>query len=815
MTYRKILFLIILLSFKNFYSQELSKVPQQNTQKVYTTQKISNPPKIDGILNDEVWKNKPVASHFLMFDPNDGTPIRDTHNTQVKIVYDDNAIYVAAYMHDNKPDRILRQFTQRDEIGQADFFAFDINSYNDGENETRFVITSSGAIADAKVSGEHEDYSYDVVWEGKISFDAKGWYAELKIPYSALRFPKNKEQVWGIQFIRKITHLNEKYSWNYVNKKVGKFTQYNGLLKGIKNIDPPVRLSLYPYTSGEVLNYDGQTKSHFSAGMDIKYGINDAFTLDATLIPDFGQTAFDEVRLNLGPFEQTYNENRAFFTEGTELFTKGDLFYSRRVGDTPTGYGNLENTLVGHEKVIDNPQNVDLINAIKLSGRTDRNLGVGFFNAVTKKTYATIQDTLTGKTRKVVTEPLSNYNILVLDQQFNQNSSITLINTNVTRNGHFRDGNVTGFLYDIYNKSNSFNFTGQAKMSNVNLPDNNLTGFASEFGISRTKGKIRYEFSHEFANETYDINDLGVNFTNNYNNFHANVSYRIFEPTKHFNEYHIRLYANHHRRYKPNMSVGTGTGGNFFVVTRNRFAFGGNLEVNSKFRDFFEPRRNGKYITYSKSMGGETWVSSDYRNKFAYDIRVGYVDYFKDPMKEIQLHISPRYRFSDRFSLIYSFRYNLTNNRESFVALEPRNILFGNRDTKSIENSMQASYNFNTRQAINLNFRNFWSTATYAQTGYMFLLANGNLAATSTLPTDNPNANFNIWNLDLSYRWRFAPGSEAVLLYRNSLFNQDTKSELSYDQSLSNLFDVPLRQNISLRITYYIDYNKMKNIFKS
>ncbi|MGB8705093.1 MAG: DUF5916 domain-containing protein [Gillisia sp.] len=815
MTSKLIVFFLIFFSFQNYYSQELKTTSQDPPQKVYTTHKISHPPKIDGILNDEVWKDIPSASNFVMFDPSDGTPMRETHKTSVKVVYDDHAIYVAASMKDNEPERILRQFTQRDEIGQADFFAFDINTYNDGENETRFAITSSGAIADAKVSGEREDYSYDVVWTGKISFDADGWYAELRIPYSALRFPKRKEQLWGIQFIRKITHLNEKYSWNYVNKKVGKFTQYNGLLKGIKNINPPVRLSLYPYTSGEVRNYDGSTTSHFSAGMDIKYGINDAFTLDATLIPDFGQTAFDEVTLNLGPFEQTYNENRAFFTEGTELFTKGDLFYSRRVGDTPSGYQDVENTLLGPEKVIDNPQKVDLINAVKLSGRTDRNLGIGFFNAVTKKTHATVLDTITGKTREVVTEPIANYNILVLDQQFNHNSSVTLINTNVTRNGHFRDGNVTGFLYDIYNKANSFNFSGQAKMSNVNLENSNLTGFASEFEISRTKGKIRYQFSHELANETYDINDLGVNFINNYNNFHGDVSYRIFEPTKHFNEYHVTLYANHERRYKPDVSVGTGVGGNFFVVTHNRFAFGGHLEVNSQFRDFFEPRRKGNYITYSKSMGGETWVSSDYRNKFAYDIRVGYVDYFKDPMEEMQLTVSPRYRFSDRFSMIYSFRYNLTNNRNSFVALEPRNILFGNRDTKSIENSIQASYNFNTRQAINLNFRNFWSTASYAQNGYNFLLADGNLISTTTLPDDDPNANFNIWNLDLSYRWRFAPGSEAVLLYRNSLFNQDTQSELAFDRSLSNLLETPLRQNISLRIVYYIDYNKVKNIFKS
>lgn len=814
MYFKKLLVLIFFFNFIHIQAQEKTKLPPK---KSYTAYRVTNAPDIDGVLDDTVWKNKEVAANFVMADPGDGDSIPASHETRVKVVYNDEAIFIAAYMKESHPEKIVRQFTQRDNMGQAEFFLIDINPYNDGENQTRFIVTSAGALADGKSNGNSEDYSYNVVWDAKVSSDDKGWYAEIRIPYAALRFPEKAEQLWGIQFGRKITHLNATYVWNYIDKKVGKLSQYTGLLKGIKNIDSPVRLSFYPYTSVQTNYYDNNTETSFSAGMDLKYGINDAFTLDATLVPDFGQAAFDEVELNLGPFEQTYGENRAFFTEGTELFTKGNLFYSRRVGDTPTDFEKAKTDLRKNEELVENPEKTDLLNALKISGRTEDNLGIGFFNAVTKEMHAVYRDTLSGERRESITEPLANYNILVLDQQFNQNSSISLINTNVTREGHFRDGNVSGFLFDLYNSSNSYNISGEAKMSNVNLQDQNLTGFASTVSLHRTKGNFRFGITHDFANETYDINDLGVNFTNNYNDLYWNASYQIFEPTEHFNAMHIMLYGKHSRRYKPDVSVGSAVGTRFFAVNHERFAFGGFVEANSKYKDFFEPRKKGYFVEYNKNIQGDAWISSDYRKKFAIDARIGYKDYFKSDRNRWKLRVSPRVRLNDQFNMIYSFKYVLSSNRDSFVNLEPEDIIFGNRDMKSLENSIQASYNFNTRQAINLSFRNFWSTANYSEEEYTSLNEDGSLrhVAYEYTPEDDPNVNFNIWNLDVSYSWQFAPGSEAILLYRNSIFNEDKLSELPFDKSLDNLLKQPARHNISLRVVYYIDYNNIQHLFKA
>ena len=190
-------------------------------------------------------------------------------------------------------------------------------------------------------------------------------------------------------------------------------------------------MSFYPFSTGIVSTYDGDTDGDFNLGMDLKYGITENFTLDATLIPDFSQAGFDDVELNLGPFEQRFSEQRQFFTEGIDLFTKGNLFYSRRIGGTPSKYDEVEENLTSNEEMINNPIKSKTINAVKVSGRTKKGLGVGFFNAVTDKTEASIKNLTTDEIYKVVTEPLTNYNILVLDQQFNKNSSVTLINTNV------------------------------------------------------------------------------------------------------------------------------------------------------------------------------------------------------------------------------------------------------------------------------------------------------------------------------------------------------------------------------------------------
>ncbi|NAS30490.1 hydrolase [Flavobacteriaceae bacterium R38] len=788
----------------------------QNTQKTIKATRIDNPPKIDGKLDDDVWKDLPSYGDFYMLQPNNTGKERETHKTEVKMAYDDKAVYFAVYLYDNEPDRILKQFSQRDNIFvQADNFSININTLNDGINETNFYVTSAGTIGDSRGESGNEDFSFNVVFQCNISSDDKGWYAEYKIPYNALRFPEVDVQNWSINFFRRIVHLNETYSWNYVDRQVGARTLYNGLVTGVENINPPLRLILFPFTQASGSTFDGEDETNFSAGLDIKYGITDNFTLDATLIPDFGQAAFDNVELNLGPFEQIFSENRQFFTEGTELFDRGGLFFSRRIGNTPTQRNTVSQLLEENEVIDDNPDEVGLLNAIKISGRTKNKLGIGFLNAITEETEARVRDTLTGETRGITTESLANYNIVVLDQQFNQNSSVTLINTNVTRAGSFRDGNVTGLLANLSNKKNSYNVNGGIRYSQVREDGNTVTGIRTNLGIRKTKGNFRWRLNNFLADDTYDSNDLGILFRNNFNNFLGEVSYEIFEPTKRFNRYRLALRFNHRRLFRPSVLTRNSVSFNSFFSTPERFSFGLNADYNSDEDDYFEPRIDGRFVTFSSNARIGGFVSSDFRKKFAYDINFNYRKFFADPQEDLSIRVSPRYRFSDNFLVIWSSDFSRRDRNFGYITDDGTDVFLGQRDITSLENSLQASYNFDSYKAINLRFRNFWSTANYNDNIFFILNDDGSRSVTDfDTSEDNPNTNFNIWNVDLSFNWRFAPGSEAVLLYRNEIFNRDDQSQLNYTESLSNLFDQPIRHTLSLRIVYFLDVNNLKNVFK-
>jgi hypothetical protein len=776
--------------------------------------RITDAPKIDGVLDDAIWQELEAYGDFYKYKPGNEGAISEAYKTEVKFAYDDQAVYLAAYMHHPDPDAILKQFSQRDNINvQADNFAFALNTYNDGINETRFFVTSAGTIGDSRVTLNSQDFGYDVVFECKISYDEKGWYAEFKIPYNALRFPKVDVQNWSANFYRNLVNENETHTWNFIKNGVGREPQYSAPITGVTSIDPPVRLTLFPFGQANIGSFDGETSTDFSAGMDVKYGLSDSFTLDATLIPDFGQAAFDEVTLNLGPFEQTFGENRQFFTEGIDLFNKGRIFFSRRVGGSPSGdVGTLED----NEFVDEFPSRVNLLNALKISGRTKNGLGIGFFNAISENSFATIRNEDTNEVREVLVEPLTNYNIIVLDQQFNDNSSISIINTNVTREGDFRDANTSGLVFDVADKGNNYRVDGRAILSNVNRGDGFSQGFLSELDFAKIKGNFRYRLGHDFSNKTYDINDLGLSFRNNYNNFSAGVSYEIFEPTEKFNRYRIGLTTRHKRLYQPNVSTGTGYDLNTFFFTVKRFAYSVNLDYNTASDDYFEPRVDGRFVTFNPNIGTRGFISSDFRKKFAYDFKVNFRTWLEgDPQRSYSVSFEPRYRFNDKFLVVLESDVSKQVDNFGFVAIVNDDIFFGQRDITNIENSISGSYNFDPYRAINLRFRNFWSTVDYSDNVFTTLNLDGTRTeAAYDLENGNPNRNFNIWNLDLSFRWRFAPGSEATLLYRNQIFNQNDQSTIGYGESLGNLFEQPQQHVVSLRVTYFIDYNNVKYLLK-
>ncbi|WP_461597851.1 DUF5916 domain-containing protein, partial [Winogradskyella sp.] len=655
MNLRSFIFLFIICNCSIAWSQENSVLTKP--KKVLNITRASVKPKIDGVLDDKAWENAEVATGFIQFRPDIGNTLPPEQRTEVKMTYDNNAIYIAAYLYDDT-SKILKQLTSRDNFGQSDFFSVVLNPNNDAQNDTQFFVFSSGQQADAIANPTiGEDFSWNAVWQSAVQIVDDGWIVEMEIPYRTLRFPEQDEPTWGLQFHRQFRRTRAQYTWNELDPTQGNIGLYHGELKGLKNLKPPVRLNLYPFSTGILNSYDGDVETDLTFGMDVKYGITDNFTLDATLVPDFSQAGFDRVVLNLGPFEQTFSEQRQFFTEGVDLFSKGNLFFSRRVGNAPSG----ELDLAANEEA-DIPNEVKVLNAVKVSGRTKKGLGVGVFNAITEKTYATITNTDTNEKREELVEPFTNYNILVVDQQFNGNSSISLINTNVMREGNFRDGNATALVTNLQNKRNTYVINAEAKMSNVNYQNTDSeTGFSSSFYIGKTHGNLRYSFDHSFADTKFEINDLGLNFRNNFNNFGADIWYQIFEPKGNLNRYRINAWINYRNLANPGVFTGMNIGGRYFAETKQLNAYGFNFNIEpGKQYDYFESR-DGRPFIYEDivSIGG--FYSSNYNKTFAIDIDGGLFKIFEDGRDLFGYNVSfrPRVRPNDKLLLVYSFNLNM------------------------------------------------------------------------------------------------------------------------------------------------------------
>lgn len=791
-------FLIFSLQFYN--SQEIKK----EMIAFRTNQKIT----IDGQLSEDEWHKATPAKDFVANRPINLQPEPEHLKSEVRILYDDAAIYIGAKLYDKAPDKIMKEITQRDNSGASDFFGAYINGFNDGQSAFGFFVNAGGTQIDASTSdSDGEDSTWDAIWYSKVKIVEDGWIVEMKIPYAALRFSNQKEQVWGINFMREVRRDRQSYTWSPIDNNVGGFIRQSGLLKGISDIKPPTRLFFIPYVSAYLSAAEGvKPEQILKGGLDIKYGINDAFTLDAILVPDFGQAAFDDVVLNLSPFEQQFNENRPFFQEGTELFNKGNIFYSRRIGGSPSRWP----TTTENEEVEEVPATSELINATKVSGRTSKGLGIGFLNALTDNTYAIIRNLDTGNLRKELIEPVTNYNITVFDQRFNQNSSLSLINTNVTRMASgFQKANVTGLVYDLSNKANSYNLFGSAKYSSIYGIENGKQGFSGDIMLIRTKGKFRFGQGVDYRTKEYDINDLGINFITNFYAFNGFAGYRILNPSKIFNTFNtnISYYLQLHKETDKFMESGINWNTNF--SSKKNDWFGVSLWTSpTTTLDYYEPREEGRTLFVPKSHGFNIWSSTNYNRKFAADVNFNFNNFEQERRESFGFNISPRYRFSDKFTLIYRFNYNQQKSDMGFTAFDVNDhIILIERDRDTYINTVSGKYALNADMTINLSVRHYWSIS--EKVAFHTLQYDGSWMPNNIF-NENRNDNFNLWNFDLSYAWWIVPGSQLNLLYRNNAFQYSREINRNYGQNFNSLFEDNLNHTLSLSIRYFFDYNDIK-----
>jgi len=781
-------------------------------KKKISAKRTAASPKIDGYLDDAVWDGAPIATDFIELRPVPGRVEPVNGSTEIKFLYDDYAIYISARMYD-KPDSIVHELVSRDNIGNADFIGIVFDTFLDGVNGNGFYVTAAGVQFDAKYSliGS-EDANWNAVWESSVRIDEKGWTAEFKIPYSALRFSSKDIQNWGVNITRKRTGTNRQTFWNYVDPKVDGFINQSGILEGLQSIKAPLRLSFSPYVSTLISHYPyntpgiKNTQATINGGMDVKYGINQSFTLDMTLIPDFGQVQSDNRILNLTPFEVKFDENRQFFTEGTELFNKGDLFYSKRIGSIPSYFDR--SGLQKGEKIIKDPQEGKVLNATKISGRTANGLGVGLFNAVTNTMFTEVEDAA-GNKRRFESQPLTNYNIFVLDQSLKNNSSISVINTNVLRQGSSYDANVTAALFNISNKNNEYFVSGAGKMSYLTADPikSNRTGYSYDFNTGKKSGAFTVNYGQEFSDTKFDPSDMGFYTNNNFFDQSLSMSYNIYKPGKWYNQIQAWTEFEYSRRFKPGDYQNFGIYPGIYAQFKNFWSAELNGSWQAEGNDFYESR-NGQVFKAPESYRLAIYVNPNRAKPYNFGgnvIRtrkllmdgVGYNFYFFQNL-----------RLSDKLAFGLDLNFEPSYNYVNWVGFNGTQSVFSRYDRNTVENSLDAKYSFSNKMGINLRVRHYWSDR--RNKDFYALNSDGGLSAYAGPALQNVDRNYNVFNIDLVYIWQFAPGSELSITYKDAAETSEQYYTKRYGRNFDQILSGPQNNSLSIKVLYYVDYLNLK-----
>ncbi|HEX8693873.1 MAG TPA: DUF5916 domain-containing protein [Longimicrobium sp.] len=446
---------------------------------------------LDGVLDEAVWQGGTPATSFVQFEPDEGKPA--TQRTEIRLAYDAEALYIGARMFDSLGARgVTTRLARRDQSTESDNVQFVFDTYHDHTGRTVIQINPSGVKYDAGQASPSADPSWDPVWTAATRIDSLGWTAELKIPFSQLRFPRDSMQTWGMQVWRYVQRLNETSMWSPWGRRDQGGPQRFGHVEGLRAPRSRGRMELLPYVlsraryvtptqPGSPFQQDADYDVRM--GGDVKYQLSSTLTLDATINPDFGQVEVDPAVVNLSAFETFFSEKRPFFVEGSGLFGFGDfwcincsnvssmtLFYSRRIGRSPQGLVTR-----GDAEFVHTPESSTILAAAKVTGRTRGGLQVGLLDAVTRSERALVQDTLGGRFTEEV-EPASNYFVGRVKRNLRGgNLTVGAIGTSVIRRfdsdalerrlpGH---AEAVGVDWEMWWKNRTYHLLGNFAVSNT------------------------------------------------------------------------------------------------------------------------------------------------------------------------------------------------------------------------------------------------------------------------------------------------------------------------------------------------------------
>jgi hypothetical protein len=721
---------------------------QTSEKKKYKATRITEAPVIDGTLDEPVWKTGEWLDDFTQNQPNNGQP--PTQRTEFAILFDDDNLYVGIKNFDTDPDSITNRLTRRDNV-DGDLSGVIFDSFHDLRTGFLFGAASSGVKYDIMFTedGQNDDESWEPNWWVKTSINKEGWIAEMKIPFSQVRFDKKSGDVWGLNVVRFLYRRNEQDFWQHIPRDAPGFVHLFGEMTGLDGIKPRKIFDLTPYGVAKLETFKKEPGNPFSflekgrrygfnGGLDAKIGITNNMTMDLTINPDFGQVEADPSEVNLTAYETYFSEKRPFFIEGNNItnFNIGlgdgnqgndNLFYSRRIGRQPQGYPGL-----GNQEYTDVPTFTNILGAAKLTGKTKNGLSLGFVDAVTAGTWAEIRDSATGKTiRHELVEPLTNYFIGRVQRDFKGGNTLlggifTSTNRDVDDNlGSFmhKSAYTGGIDFTQFFKEKSWSFNLNTAFSQVNgskdaiartqlssaryyqRPDNDYEEFDPErtslFGsggrmqIVKNNGHLNILGCIKWKTPGFETNDLGYMQQADQILSVIWAGYNVWDPKGIYKNWNLNGDVYMVNNFGGD-NIGKGVEWNASMGFKNYWSAwtGGNYNISSLST---ETLRGGPMMKYPSNINGRIGFSTDYRKKLVFEYFINGSTGLENNSNSMYTEVDISYKPTNYLSFHLSPEFSKSFNELQYVTRTTYNgndrYIFASIDRQTLSASIRINLN--------------------------------------------------------------------------------------------------------------------------
>jgi hypothetical protein len=819
------------VSANNNNNGDTSKYTTKKPLRVYQTSRLSTEkPVIDGKLYDACWKTGEWAGNYTQWVPNEGA--KPSQPTQLKILYDDKNIYIAIRAFDSIPGKIIRKAGRRDEF-TGDIVGVTFDSYHDHRTGFEFDVTAAGQKLDLLLTNPcNADVNWNAVWYAKSSQEDSAWTAEIEIPLSQLRYSNDSVQVWGLHAWRWIDRFQEESDWEPQTSTGPGSLYLFGELHGIKGLPKSRRLEIMPYALGKLTTFKPEPNNPFAnkgrswfgnAGLDAKIGLSSNFTADITVNPDFGQVESDPSVMNLSVFETFYDEKRPFFLEGKNIFSfdfdNSNMFYSRRIGHSPSYYPNLRDNEFMHY-----PDNTTILSAVKVSGKTANGLSVGVLQSLTATEYAKI-DSL-GSRRNLNVEPLTNYALVRVQQDFKQgntmlggiitstNRSITtpqleFMNRNAYTGGidllhqwHDKEyyidaklvgSSITGSRDAMLNlQQSSARYYQRPDVNYVHLDSsiNQLSGYGGDIKIGKgSKGLLRYSTELIWRSPGFDLNDMGYMQMADIIKQKNSIYYFVNKPVSIFRTYNASLTETNNWDFGMSF-LSSNTSLSVYLEFLNNCALSTSASYTPQSLDI-RILRGGNAMLMPSVWYQSLYMRTDASKKIYFEI---YSELSTSGSGSTRsYYVQPLIRYTPVNVLKLSASVNYSGNRNDLQYVDTKTFgneqryILGKIDQHTIGITFRADYNITPELSIQYYGSPFATTGKFSEfkrvtdpkaTKYndrfsvLTPALNGNnyeVSENNNSVVDysfwNPNFDFSQFRSNLVLRWEYRPGSQFYFVW--------------------------------------------------